>query len=114
MYNLQGLTFRVANDFRKNIQVFRKMYKNILYRNDTVIIEHFVFEEYKSHSFCDQYGPHHYAKDVEGCYRLCERLGLCRVLDVRDDAIVTVMPRYEPVNSESSDFWELLEEFLTF
>lgn len=104
--------FGVGNDFSKKYPSFSKMHKRVVFMNDKVIIEHFVFDEYKTHSFCDQYSSRQYLKDVEGSYRLCERLGLCRVLEVRYGVIVTVMPRYGSVDSKASDFWERLEDLV--
>jgi len=80
------------------------MYKDIIVKNEDVIIKHFVLDEYKSHDFCKEYTPLDYARDVENCYRLCERLNLCKVLETRPEFILTIMPKYDPVDPTISIF----------
>ena len=70
-------------------------YKSVNIQGDDVIIKHFIREEYNDQDFASTYTFEQFKAEILGHYNIGASLNLMEILEIKEDTIITKMPKYE-------------------
>jgi tRNA A-37 threonylcarbamoyl transferase component Bud32 len=82
--------------------IFSQTYKHIEYKEDTVIITHYILDEYEQEIDSKDYET--FTTETLQSYELAQQLNYCKILNIDDETITIEMERYQILYDSISNY----------